>query len=200
VGSVNSGAQETSFGYLANASQQFGTAIGAGASATQGATAVGYSANAGTQNSTAIGNGAVASNTAATAIGYQASATAQNSMALGNGATTSVANTISIGNTSITAIKGQVTFTTYSDGRFKTNIEENVPGLAFITKLRPVTYHWDIHKLNSFIAAGSADYNLKKINVSYNPQEEVSIKTKERIAYTGFIAQEVAKAADSVGL
>jgi hypothetical protein len=64
-----------------------------------------------------------------------------------------------------------------SDARFKTRVKEDVPGLAFISKLRPVTYYWDEQKLRHFNGA----------------EPEVAAAKAKR--YTGFIAQEVEAAA-----
>jgi len=154
--------------------------------------AIGSSAQTGSNNDAiAIGVGANATGYQSTAIGNGATATGQNSTAIGNGASVSNANYISIGNTSVTAIRGQVNFTTYSDGRFKTNIRENVPGLDFIMKLRPVTYNWDIHKFNAHNRG--EDYQLYP--ASYKNGDEAAILAKEKITYTGFIAQEVEHAA-----
>lgn len=166
-------------GTAAYANSYQGIAIGANALTNSGnnGLAVGVSASATGYQSVALGNGATASG--------------QNSTAIGNGAAVSNANYISIGNTSVTAIRGQVNFTTYSDGRFKTNIKSDVPGLDFILKLRPVTYNWDIHKFNAH--ARGNDNNA--IAASYNEAEEEAIRKKESIVYTGFIAQEVDRAA-----
>jgi len=207
---ASSNNEATAVGYAANAagyrSIAIGTgastassknetiAIGAGASATSyrgiaiGAGAAVSSAN---NDNLAIGVNAAASGYQATAIGYGASATAQNSTAIGNGASVSTANYISIGNTSVTAIRGQVNFTTYSDGRFKRNIRENVHGLDFIMQLRPVTYTWDIHQFNAH--ARDSDHSIQP--VAYYETGEAAILAKEKITYTGFIAQEVEQAA-----
>ncbi|MBK7526943.1 MAG: tail fiber domain-containing protein [Sphingobacteriales bacterium] len=61
-----------------------------------------------------------------------------NSTALGYQAPITGSNQVNIGNTSISSIKGQVGFTTYSDQRFKTNVQTDVLGLDFIMKLRPL--------------------------------------------------------------
>ncbi|MCX7909606.1 MAG: tail fiber domain-containing protein [Ignavibacteria bacterium] len=53
-------------------------------------------------------------------------------------------NQVLLGNASVTQIRAAVgTITTYSDGRFKTNIKEDVKGLEFIMKLKPVTFNKD---------------------------------------------------------
>jgi hypothetical protein len=111
----------------------------------------------------------------ATAIGYQATATADNQ--------------VRVGNTSVMVIGGAVPWTVISDGRFKKNIKENVPGLAFINLLKPITYTYDIHGLDKYIGAKEEE---KRNGIS--PMEE-AINKKEKIIYTGFVAQDVEKTA-----
>ena len=53
-------------------------------------------------------------------------------------ASVTVANEIYLGNSAITSIGGIVNWTATSDGRFKKNVQEDVPGLIFIEELRPV--------------------------------------------------------------
>jgi len=125
-----------------------------------------------------------------TIIGYNASVSAtglSNSTALGNGASVGASNSIVIGNSSVTSIGGYAAWTNLSDGRMKRNISENVPGMEFISQLRPVTYTLDIQGINKF-------YGLKE-----DPALTTVIEKKEKIVYTGFIAQEVEKAANSIG-
>jgi len=157
-------------------------------------TACGYlslqSNNVGSQN-TAFGAGSLAGVVSGgnnTAVGYNAynSGDYSNATAIGYNTSISGSNQIHLGNSSITEIKGQVTFTTYSDGRVKDNIKENVKGLDFILKLRPVTYHFNVDRENSILGitddqSGNSKYNL------------------EQTEYSGFIAQEVEKAAQSSG-
>ncbi|MEO6228991.1 MAG: tail fiber domain-containing protein [Ferruginibacter sp.] len=173
--------QTIAIGYNSNANAFQSIAIGAGATTSSN------------NNTMAVGNGANATGYQATAVGNGANATALNSTAIGNGASSTIDNYISIGNTTVSAIRGQVNFTTYSDGRFKRNIQTDVPGLDFIMKLRPVTYNWDIHKFNAYTLSDT--YNAT--HAGYNPDkdEEAAILKKESITYTGFIAQEVEKAA-----
>jgi len=55
-------------------------------------------------------------------------------------------------------------WSTLSDKRIKSNIKENVPGLAFISLLHPVTYNLDIHKqmeLRGKEAKQTADWDGK---------------------------------------
>jgi len=148
-------------------------------------------------NNTAGGAGALYVNTTGnnnTCFGYNAYPTINNldnytGIGYNVGGGTSTSNMVEIGNTSISTIRGQVSFTTYSDKRIKKNIHENVPGLSFINKLRPVTYYLDIHKQNEFI------YKNKKGTAS-NWNEKYDI---EKVLQTGFIAQEVEESAKEIG-
>ena len=109
---------------------------------------VGYKAdttsgNNGTSYSVAIGDSAKTAGTYNTAIGTSASAggsSISNATAIGNGATVAANNTVRIGNASVTVIEGAVGWTNPSDLRLKQNIADSSLGLAFIQKLRPVTY------------------------------------------------------------
>jgi hypothetical protein len=71
-------------------------------------------------------------------IGFEAAASAVD-----------VSNEITLGNSSISAIRAQVTsISSLSDKRDKTNIEESKYGINFLNKLKPVTFTWD-HRDNS---------------------------------------------------
>jgi hypothetical protein len=158
-----------------------------------------YNNNSGNSN-TAYGNQSLLSNTVGsynTAIGYKADVNAkdlQNATAIGYNAIATANNQVMLGNTSITSVKAAGSFVIYSDGRFKKNIKENVPGLAFINQLRPVTYNYDIHALDKFIGAD----DIKKDELP-NTTSEAAIISKEKKVYTGFVAQEVEKIADKMG-
>ena len=102
----------------------------------------------------------------------------ENTTALGYLATTTSSNSVKIGNTSVTSIGGQVLWTSFSDGRFKRNIKEDVSGLDFVNQLRPVSYEVDKSSLNKFL----------KIPDSVSQQLEAK---KTPVRETGFIAQEV---------
>ncbi|MBL7711482.1 MAG: tail fiber domain-containing protein [Chitinophagaceae bacterium] len=105
-----------------------------------------------------------------------------------SGGISKVSNRTEIGNTSMSWIGGQVSWSTYSDRRIKKDIRENVPGLEFIKKLKPVTYHIDAHKQYQLLAAnGKTDTAQWK--------EKYAI---EDIVQTGFVAQDVAEAAKAV--
>jgi len=103
-----------------------------------------------------------------------------NATALGYSAQVDASNKVRIGNTSVFSIGGQVGWTNFSDGRYKQNIREDVPGISFINKLRPVTYTVDTKSL---------DENYYKLK----PGVASSSNSPNR--YTGFIAQEVERSA-----
>jgi trimeric autotransporter adhesin len=121
-----------------------------------------------------------------------------NATALGSGAIVTASNMVQIGNTSVTTIQGQVPFTTPSDGRFKFNIREDVQGLDFILKLRPVTYQFNAKKEEDFIRGvrgGGADAG----GGPSGGAEPVAYSEAMMVRRTGFIAQEVEKAAKMTG-
>ena len=109
-----------------------------------------------------------------------------NTVAIGYGATISTNNAVVIGNTNTTTIGGYSPWTVLSDARFKYNIKSNVLGLAFIKKLRPVTYQIDTKKLDAFTKNGV-------LNASF-------IEDNNATMHTGFLAQDVEKVADELGI
>ena len=92
-------------------------------------------------------------------------------------------NQVLLGSTAVAQIRAQVSsITAYSDARYKTNVTEDVSGLEFIKRLRPVSYNvrpTELHKI-----WGTPDSVLKRIDHSQT----------ETVRYTGFIAQEVEQA------
>jgi hypothetical protein len=154
--------------------------------------------NSSGQENVAMGDSALEVNTTGsnnTAIGAYAgpgsgSTALTNSSAFGYQATVAASNKVVIGNSSVTSIGGYAGWTNYSDGRYKKNIQENVPGLAFIRLLRPVTYTLDIKGINSFIRGEKG--------LPSSVSDESSISEKEQIVYTGFVAQEVEVSARKV--
>jgi trimeric autotransporter adhesin len=141
------------------------------------------------------------------ALGYfagVASSAITNSTAIGYNANATASNQVMLGNTSVTSVRAAGGFVIYSDGRFKKDLKENVPGLDFIKELRPVTYHYDVHGINTKIgvdeikakakALGKDKGGLEEDAANANI-EEAAITAKEKKLYTGFVAQEVEKAA-----
>ncbi len=141
-------------------------------------TAVGFNtlrSNTTGSNNTAIGSGADVNGSGLT-----------NATAIGSGAVVAASNRVCIGNSSVTVIEGQVPFTTTSDGRYKFNIREDVKGLDFILRLRPVTYQFDVKRFNQVI------------QTSYHPSAN-AYDEAVALRRAGFIAQEVEKAATESG-
>ncbi len=129
-------------------------------------------------------------NTSIGSTSYFTVGSLSNTTSLGyfSGGISNVSNRIEIGNLSVSWIGGQVGWSTFSDARIKTQVQENVPGVAFIAKLRPVTYHLDIHRQNELCFKG------KKVPGVWEGMYDI-----EQKPFTGFIAQEVAAAARAVG-
>lgn len=105
------------------------------------------------------------------------------------GGVVDASNRVEIGNTSVSVIAGQVSWSTYSDSRIKDNVKEDVPGLEFITRLRPVTYNLNIHLENKMVYA-----NNEKDQDEWEGKYDI-----EKIKMTGFLAQEVEQAAKESG-
>jgi trimeric autotransporter adhesin len=149
-------------------------------------------------SNTAIGSNALTTNTVGdynTALGAFAnvsSSALENATAIGYNSLVNASNKVRIGNSAVTVIEGQVPFTTPSDGRFKFNIREDVTGLNFIMKLRPITYQFDVKRYDENLQSPLLS---KEIN---NPMK-ASYNEASAIRRTGFIAQEVEKAAIESG-
>jgi hypothetical protein len=133
-----------------------------------------------------------------TAIGYKADVTIDsltNATAIGYDAKVNASNKVRIGNSAVTAIEGSAPFSVVSDGRFKFEVKEDVKGLDFILQLRPVTYRFDVKRFQTYTGqtannqANTAGYQI--IQAAYNEADA--------IRRTGFIAQEVEKAAVTSG-
>jgi hypothetical protein len=143
---------------------------------------------------TACGFNALYNNVAGnynTALGVGADVTKgdlENAMALGYFATVNSSDKVVVGNNNVTVIGGQVGWSSFSDGRFKNNIKENVPGLAFINKLKPVTYNLELQKFDKFL--GKKDSLINSMLANY--------ALAEKKIHTGFVAQDVEKAAQEL--
>jgi len=146
-----------------------------------------------------IGQGALKTNSTGSgniAIGAGAdvsSANLSNAIALGAGAIVNASNKIRIGNSAVTVIEGQVPFTTPSDGRFKYQVKEDVKGLDFILQLRPLTYRFDTRRFDDQVKEAQPGTRAT------NPAMETAYKQASAIRRSGFIAQEVEKAATAAG-
>jgi hypothetical protein len=182
-------------------SNNYGVFVGANAGRSNttgfGNTATGHSALQ--DNTTASGNtmigyaaGHHTNGNYNTALGHFAYSTPSvvtytNSTALGANANITGSNMVRIGAFTVTQIGGYANWTNVSDGRFKTDVKENVLGLDFIMHLRPVTYHLDMEALAIF----------NQIPEERRNTESEQLKANE--LQIGFVAQEVEAVADSLG-
>lgn len=185
LGANSSGNNNVAVGRVSmngNTTGMFNAAFGAAALA--GNTTGNYNA--------ALGDYALNVNTIGTyntALGYGANVSQgdlTNATAIGNNAVVNASNKVVIGNSSVTVIGGQVGWSTLSDGRFKTNIKEDVPGLDFIMQLRPVNYN--------FLAGKYAAHLQRQLPDSVKSRTApgtASFSSAEQVLHTGFIAQEV---------
>ena len=100
-------------------------------------------------------------------------------IALGANAKTTADGQVRIGSVQVTSIGGQVSWCTLSDGRFKRDLREDVSGLEFVNKLRPVSYTVDKTALQKFLGIPDSVINSR-------------FASKEKpMRQTGFVAQEV---------
>jgi hypothetical protein len=142
-------------------------------------------------------------------IGGGASATAgvYNETIIGNATSGTGTNTVNLGNTSITHIRGQVSPSTYSDRRIKRNIESGSLGLNFINILNAVRFQ----KVNP------ADYPPELIEAKYTTRTKfknipdypysssyivppISPEPTDNRWYDGLIAQEVSASLSTLGI
>jgi trimeric autotransporter adhesin len=171
--------------------ESFNTALGYSAlyntTVSQYNTAIGYAAGYSYNNG--YNNVFVGANTDVNNGGYY------NVIAIGQSTVVGGVNTARFGNAATSSYGGWAGWTNVSDGRYKKNIQENVPGLAFITKLRPVTYHLAAASLDEFL------HKNNKIEMSDAGKKMYAkaLMEKEKITYTGFVAQEVEAAAKKLG-
>ncbi len=91
-----------------------------------------------------------------------------------------------IGNQSTMWTGGNTVWYTYSDARAKKEVQEDVKGLDFISRLRPVTYHRDIRTQTALTGNIETEDFEGKYDI-------------EQIKFSGFLAQEVADAAIASG-
>jgi hypothetical protein len=150
---------------------------------------------------TALGSGSLVNNITGayhTAAGFNSGPNANglyNTTCIGTDATATATDMVRLGNVFVNSIGGQVGWTTLSDGRFKENVKEDVPGLAFITQLRPVTYQLNREKINDFTGV------TERHNQSREKSPDLQFQTGEKYTQftTGFIAQEVEASAKKSG-
>jgi hypothetical protein len=200
-----SGERNTAIGYEALQ----GAAVSSPASSDN--VAVGYRAlrqKGGGNSNTAIGTNALQSTTGDgnTAIGYGAgasittgsnntfigadivtgSSSVTNATVIGYGASTVGNNSVRIGNSQVTSITGQVAFSATSDMRVKTHVQQNVPGLDFILRLRPVSYFMHSTPEQALKMAGQ-------------PWQATQLQALGKQRHIGLLAQEVESTAKAIG-
>ncbi len=117
-----------------------------------------------------------------------------NATAIGFNAVVNSSNKIRLGNTDVTVVESSAGSWTTSDGRFKTNVKENVIGLKFINLLRPVVYNFDADKFDKFLSKNLPEKEKAKRQAMRGPAAK-----SNAIIQTGFIGQEVAEAAKKSG-
>jgi hypothetical protein len=191
-----SGGDNTAYGFDAmyhNVGGSYNTGIGydalAGTTASEYNTAIGYGAGGGNDNG--YNNVFCGANTGANGTGYY------NMIAMGQEVICSAPSQARFGNSSTNSIGGYVNWTNISDGRVKKNIKQNVPGLAFINKLAPITYNLDLDAADKIIQPLPRKDATGKLMQPTRYELEAR-KTKEQVIYTGFVAQDVEKAAKSL--
>jgi hypothetical protein len=204
-----------------NQSGQFNTAIGSSSqpvssggsyNTSVGSFSLGVMQNA--NNNTAVGYNALSDMTSSSnniAVGYQAGSTwdlgdnniiigansqgsfagQYNFVALGSGLVVPNSNEARIGNTATTSIGGWADWSNFSDGRYKKDIQQNVIGIDFIMKLKPITYRLDVTALSKTMKENGGK--------EWNGQMKAAVAEKEKMVLTGFIAQDVEQAAKESG-
>jgi hypothetical protein len=120
------------------------------------------------------GNTFLGAGTQANADGYS------QSTAVGYNAVMTASNQVRIGNASTASIGGFQNWTNASDARLKKDVKADVPGLAFINLLQPVTYVLDHEKISRELGQEA-------------PKEASQMRN------TGFLAQDVESAAKACG-
>lgn len=184
------GGLNTANGYAALLYNIYGnenTAVGSNALSntfgSNGNTALG--ANAGDSHDNGYYNTFLGSDADANGSGYF------NSIAIGNTSRVTAPLQVRIGGSFIESIGGYRNWTNISDGRYKKNIKEDVRGLDFIMKLRPVTYNLDVAGISQKLNESRGKEN--------DPQFSKSISAKEKTVFSGFVAQEVEAVANAIG-
>ena len=109
----------------------------------------------------------------------QGSCDLNNTTALGYLATVTASDQVRIGNSAVTSIGGQVSWSILSDGRFKKDLKNDVSGLDFINQLNPVSYTLDKDAFDKFLGIPDS------LQIKHT-------ETKKPLQYQiGFVAQEV---------
>jgi len=190
----NAGDYNSFYGYAAgysntSARRNSGFGLSALGRTTTGGDNTGLGLQAGFNNVTGSQN---------TFVGYGADANGTNytnCAAYGVGTITTATNKYWFGNSAVIACYNWSGLWTASDGRFKINVQENVSGLDFVKRLRPVTYNLDAQAADAFVRTNSAPLTDSLGNSS----SALDFTDATSRIHAGFIAQEVEQAALDAG-
>jgi len=168
-----------------NAGGQFNTAIGSSALAqtTNSSYNTVVGANSGRNFDNGYNNVLLGANNDVSDAGYF------NVIAIGQGVICTASSQARIGNAATNSIGGYANWTNFSDGRYKKNMKENVKGIDFIMRLRPLTYNLDVTGIEGKLGT-------KRPSDAGSQQ---AITEKEATVFSGFAAQEVEQAAKDAG-
>lgn len=136
--------------------------------------------------------------TTSTFIGYNADGNAirTNSAAIGSNAIAIADNKMYFGDANVTGCYNfNGTWLSFSDGRFKFNVQENVSGLDFIKRLRPITYQFNTQEIDAYVRQGMS----QEADSLIENQPVRNFEASTNIIHSGFIAQEVEQAAIETG-
>jgi hypothetical protein len=112
-----------------------------------------------------------------------------NVIAIGQAVVCTASSQARFGNSATNSIGGYANWTNFSDVRYKKNVREDVKGLDFIMRLRPITYNLDVTGIRNHLGQKApADVGTRQ-----------SITEREAEVFSGFAAQEVEAAAAASG-
>ena len=142
------------------------------------------------------------------AFANTSSSNLRNATAIGYNSRVDASNKVVIGNTSVTTIGGYANWQNLSDKRYKKQIRKESNHLDFILKLAPVSYQYNTVKMvreeqsqmASFEKASTSESNARSSELVEEKAAALkAARQKDKIRYSGFLAQDVEKAANSVG-
>jgi len=131
-----------------------------------------------------------------TAIGFEAGPAEllthlENTSALGCQVVVTVSDQVRIGNSDITSIGAYSAWTIITDGMFHKNVREEIAGIDFIIKLRPVTFQPDVQVVKHHTGVKDSSTNQSKTR-------QPGMRKEEKLQ-SGFIPQELEAAAHAMG-
>jgi hypothetical protein len=168
-------------------------------------TAVGYKAGGAFDNG--YNNVFVGANTDVNGAGYY------NVIAMGQGTICTASSQARFGNSATNSIGGYANWTNFSGGRYKKNMKEDVVGLDFIMRLRPLTYNLDVTGIQAHLHTTAQQPPKPVVDArgfrslagataparGIDPHLQQAMADREREVLSGFSAQEVENAAQAAG-